>query len=49
MRHAYDQITSAAQSRDELMKGFLESSERRFRDEAQMHRLWYGPALAVSV
>ena len=37
----YDQITSAAQSRDELMKGFLEKLGETIRDEAQMHRLWY--------
>jgi AcrR family transcriptional regulator len=37
----YDQITSAAQSRDELMKGFLEKLGETVRDEAQMHRLWY--------
>jgi AcrR family transcriptional regulator len=37
----YDQITSAAQSRDELMKGFLEKLGETVRDESQMHRLWY--------
>jgi AcrR family transcriptional regulator len=37
----YDQITSAAQSRDELMKGFLEKLGETVRDEAPMHRLWY--------
>ena len=37
----YDQITSAAQSRDELMKGFLEKLGETVRDEARMHRLWY--------
>ena len=37
----YDQVTSAAQSRDELMKGFLEKLGETVRDEAQMHRLWY--------
>jgi AcrR family transcriptional regulator len=37
----YDQITSAAQSRDELMKGFLEKLGQTVRDEAGMHRLWY--------
>jgi AcrR family transcriptional regulator len=37
----YDLITSAAQSRDELMKGFLEKLGETVRDEAQMHRLWY--------
>ena len=37
----YDQITSAAQSREELMKGFLEKLGETVRDEAQMHRLWY--------
>src|SRR5256885_15030490 len=36
----YDQITSAAQSRDELMKGFLEKLSETVRDEARMHRLW---------
>jgi len=34
-------ITSAAQCRDELMKGFLEKLGETVRDEAQMHRLWY--------
>ena len=37
----YDQVTAAAQSRDELMKGFLEKLGETVRDEAQMHRLWY--------
>ena len=37
----FDQITSAAQSRDELMKGFLEKLGETVRDEARMHRLWY--------
>ena len=37
----YDQVTAAAQSRDELMKGFLEKLGETIRDEAQMHRLWY--------
>lgn len=37
----YDQITSAAQSRDELMKGFLEKFGGTVRDDATMHRLWY--------
>jgi AcrR family transcriptional regulator len=37
----YDQITSAAQSRDELMKSFLEKLGDTVRDEARMHRLWY--------
>ena len=37
----YDQVTSAAQSRDELMRGFLEKLRETVRDEAQMHRLWY--------
>jgi AcrR family transcriptional regulator len=37
----YDQVTSAAQSRDELMKGFLEKLGETIRDEARMHRLWY--------
>jgi hypothetical protein len=37
----YDQITSAAQSRDELLKGFLEKLGETVRDEARMHRLWY--------
>jgi AcrR family transcriptional regulator len=37
----YDQVTAAAQSRDELMKGFLEKIGETVRDEAQMHRLWY--------
>ena len=37
----YDQITSAAQSRDELMKGFLEKLGETVRDEARMHCLWY--------
>jgi AcrR family transcriptional regulator len=37
----YDQITSAAQSRDELMKGFLEKLGETIRNEAPMHRLWY--------
>jgi AcrR family transcriptional regulator len=37
----YDQITSAAQSRDELMRGFLEKLGETVRDEARMHRLWY--------
>jgi AcrR family transcriptional regulator len=37
----YDQITSAAQSRDELMKGFLEKLGDTVRDDARMHRLWY--------
>ena len=36
-----DQITSAAQSRDELLKGFLEKLGETVRDEARMHRLWY--------
>jgi AcrR family transcriptional regulator len=37
----YDQVTSAAQSRDELMKGFLEKLGETIREEARMHRLWY--------
>ncbi len=37
----YDQITSTAQSRDELMQGFLQKLGETVRDEAGMHRLWY--------
>src|SRR6478672_3721734 len=37
----YDRVTAAAQSRDELMKGFLEKLGETVRDEAKMHRLWY--------
>jgi AcrR family transcriptional regulator len=37
----YDQVTSVAQSRDELMKGFLEKLGETIRNEAPMHRLWY--------
>ena len=37
----YDQITLAAQSRDELLKGFLEKLGETVRDDARMHRLWY--------
>src|SRR5260221_14515582 len=37
----YDQVTSGAQSRDELMKGCLEKLGETVRDEARMHRLWY--------
>src|SRR6516162_3305605 len=37
----YDQVTAAARSRDELMKGFLEKLGETIRDEARMHRLWY--------
>src|SRR6201987_845303 len=37
----YDPVTAGAQSRDELMKGFLEKLGETVRDEARMHRLWY--------
>src|SRR6476469_1745506 len=37
----YDQITSVAHSRDELMTGFLEKLGENVLDEARMHRLWY--------
>jgi AcrR family transcriptional regulator len=37
----YDKVTATAESRDELMKGFLEKLGETVRDEAQMHRLWY--------
>ena len=43
----YDQVTAAAQSRDELMKGFLEKLGETVRDEAQMHRLWYDLARSL--
>src|SRR6478735_2765584 len=36
----YDQITSAARNREELLEGFLEKLGETMRDEAHMHRLW---------
>jgi AcrR family transcriptional regulator len=37
----YDQVTINAQSRDELMDGFLGKLGDTMRDEPYMHRLWY--------
>ena len=37
----YDQVTATAQSRDELMEGFLAKLAATLRDDARMHRLWY--------
>jgi AcrR family transcriptional regulator len=44
----YDQITSAAQSRDELMNGFLEKLGETVRDELDASPL-VRPSLAISV
>lgn len=37
----YDQVVATAQSREELMSGFLEKLGETVRAEAPMHRLWY--------
>ena len=37
----YDQVVATAQSREELMSGFLEKLGDTVREEAPMHRLWY--------
>jgi AcrR family transcriptional regulator len=37
----YDQVVATAQTRDDLMAGFLEKLGNTIRDEATMHRLWY--------
>src|SRR5262245_43579227 len=37
----YDQVVATAQSREELMSGFLEKLGETVREEAPMHRLWY--------
>jgi AcrR family transcriptional regulator len=37
----YDQVTASAQSREELMEGFLAKLGETLRKEARMHRLWY--------
>ncbi|PZA12353.1 TetR/AcrR family transcriptional regulator [Rhodopseudomonas palustris] len=37
----YDQITSTARSREELLDGFLSKLGETMRSEARMHRLWY--------
>jgi AcrR family transcriptional regulator len=37
----YDEVTASAQSRDELMEGFLAKLAATLRDDARMHRLWY--------
>jgi AcrR family transcriptional regulator len=37
----YDDVTAAAKSRDELLRGFLRALAQTLRDEAHLHRLWY--------
>jgi AcrR family transcriptional regulator len=37
----YDEVTAAAKSRDELLRGFLRALAQTLRDEAHLHRLWY--------
>lgn len=37
----YDRVTAEAQSRAELIEGFLEKLGETIREEAHMHRLWY--------
>ncbi|QDQ80371.1 TetR/AcrR family transcriptional regulator [Paraburkholderia megapolitana] len=37
----YDVVTTEAQTREELMEGFLEKLAETMRDEPQMHCLWY--------
>ena len=37
----YDEVTAAAKSRDELLRGFLRVLAQTLRDEAHLHRLWY--------
>ena len=37
----YDQVVAAAETREELMSGFLEKLGETVREEASMHRLWY--------
>jgi AcrR family transcriptional regulator len=37
----YDQVTAAAKSRDELLRGFLSALAQTLREEAHLHRLWY--------
>src|SRR5246500_1054054 len=37
----YDEVTAAAQTRDELMEGFLGKLAPTLREDARMHRLWY--------
>lgn len=37
----YDQVTSTADTREELLEGFLRKLEETLRTEAHMHRLWY--------
>ena len=37
----YDAVTAGAQSRDELMEGFLGKLAATLREDARMHRLWY--------
>ncbi|MGO4840744.1 TetR family transcriptional regulator C-terminal domain-containing protein, partial [Rhizobiaceae sp. 2RAB30] len=37
----YDRVTAEAQSRAELIEGFLDKLGETIRKEAHMHRLWY--------
>jgi AcrR family transcriptional regulator len=37
----YDEVTAAATSRDELLRGFLGALAQTLREEAHLHRLWY--------
>jgi AcrR family transcriptional regulator len=37
----YDQVTSSAQSAEQLIDGFVAKLGETLRDEAGMHRLWY--------
>ena len=45
----YDQVVATAQSREELMSGFLEKLGETVREEAPMHRLWYDLRCSGSV
>lgn len=37
----YDEVVRSAQSRDELIEGFLDKLAATMTNEARMHRLWY--------
>lgn len=37
----YDQVTTTARTREQLLEGFLRKLDETLRTEAHMHRLWY--------
>ncbi len=37
----YDQVTTTAKTREQLLEGFLRKLDETLRAEAHMHRLWY--------